>query len=414
MRHGARMPSAAPRARRVPKLLLLGSGELGKEVAIEAMRLGCEVVACDRYAGAPAMQVAHRSHVFSMLDGEAIRRVVEAESPDLIVPEIEAIATATLVDLEKEGWNVVPTARAARLTMDREGIRRLAAEELKVPTSSYRFASSYEELVEGARSVGFPCVIKPTMSSSGKGQSVARSEADLRKSWDYAMSGTRANTGRVIVEGFVRFDYEITLLTVRHAGGTSFCEPIGHVQVDGDYRESWQPHPMSPKALARSQEIAKKVTDALGGEGVPRGDAGVARGYGVFGVELFVRGDDVWFSEVSPRPHDTGMVTMASQTMSEFELHVRAILGLPIPEIPCRPAASAAVLSDIETDAPAVEGVADALAEPGTWVRVFGKPVAHKNRRMAVALATGADVDEARRKAAAAAKQVRVVERRDA
>ncbi|HVM46165.1 MAG TPA: formate-dependent phosphoribosylglycinamide formyltransferase [Candidatus Thermoplasmatota archaeon] len=377
------------------KLLLLGSGELGKEVAIEAMRLGCEVVACDRYADAPAMQVAHRSHVFSMLDGAAIRRVVEAEEPDHIVPEIEAIATQTLVELEREGWHVVPTARAARLTMDREGIRRLAAEELKVPTSSYRFASSYEELLEGARHVGFPCVVKPTMSSSGKGQSVARGEAELRKSWDDAMSGTRASTGRVIVEGFVRFDYEITLLTVRHAAGTSFCEPIGHVQVDGDYRESWQPHPMSPAALARSQEIAKKVTDALGGRGV-------------FGVELFVNGDDVWFSEVSPRPHDTGMVTMATQPMSEFELHVRAILGLPIPEIACRPGASAAILSEVETDAPTYAGLADALAERGTWVRVFGKPAAHKKRRMAVALAVADDVAEARRKAMAAAKQVRV------
>lgn len=377
------------------RILLLGSGELGKEVAIEAMRLGNEVVACDRYAGAPAMQVAHRSHVFSMLDGAAIRRVVEEEKPDFIVPEIEAIATQTLVELEKEGWNVIPTARAARLTMDREGIRRLAAEELALPTSSYRFASSYDELLAGAKAVGFPCVIKPTMSSSGKGQSVARSEADVKKSWEYAQTGTRANTGRVIVESFIDFDYEITLLTVRHAQGTSFCAPIGHVQVDGDYRESWQPHPMSPVALARSQEAAKKVTDALGGRGI-------------FGVELFVKGDNVWFSEVSPRPHDTGMVTMCSQTMSEFELHVRAILGLPIPEIPCRPGASAAVLSDVETDAPIVEGVADALATPGTWVRVFGKPVAHKKRRMAVALATGETVDEARRKAVAAAKQMRV------
>ncbi|HUR69662.1 MAG TPA: formate-dependent phosphoribosylglycinamide formyltransferase [Candidatus Thermoplasmatota archaeon] len=388
---------ASPLTPGATKILLLGSGELGKEVAIEAMRLGAEVVACDRYANAPAMQVAHRSHVFSMLDGDAIRRVVELEKPSFIVPEIEAIATQTLVELEKEGWHVVPTARAARLTMDREGIRRLAAEELGLPTSSYHFASSFDELLAGARKVGFPCVIKPTMSSSGKGQSVARSEADLPRAWEYAQSGTRAKTGRVIVEGFVRFDYEITLLTVRHAEGTSFCEPIGHIQVDGDYRESWQPHPMSPGAHARSQEIARKVTDALGGRGV-------------FGVELFVRGDDVWFSEVSPRPHDTGMVTLCSQTMSEFELHVRAILGLPIPQIECRPGASAAVLSEIETDRPAIEGVADALREPGTWVRVFGKPVAHKKRRMAVALATAASVDEARRKAVAAAKIVRVVQ----
>jgi phosphoribosylglycinamide formyltransferase 2 len=381
------------------KLMLLGSGELGREVAIEAMRLGIEVIACDRYANAPAMQVAHRSHVFSMLDASAIRRTVEQEKPDFIVPEIEAIATQTLVELEQEGWHVIPTARAARLTMDREGIRRLAAEDLSLPTSPYKFASSYEELVAGAKHVGFPCVIKPTMSSSGKGQSVARSEADLRKSWDYAMSGTRASTGRVIVEGFIRFDYEITLLTVRHAGGTSFCAPIGHVQVDGDYRESWQPCAMTPAALARSQEIAKKVTDALGGRGI-------------FGVELFIAGDQVWFSEVSPRPHDTGMVTMASQTMSEFELHVRAILGLPIPHIECRPGASAAVLSDADTSNPIFEGVEDALAEPGTWVRIFGKPnaTAKPPRRMAVVIATAPTVEEARRKAMAGAKGIRVVD----
>lgn len=388
---------ASPLTPGATKLLLLGSGELGKEVAIEAMRVGIEVIACDRYPHAPAMQVAHRSHVFSMLDGAAIRVVVEKERPHFIVPEIEAIATPTLVELEKEGWNVIPTARAARLTMDREGIRRLAAEELKLPTSPFRFASSYEELAAAAKAIGFPCVIKPTMSSSGKGQSVARSEADLRKGWDYAMTGTRANTGRVIVEGFIDFDYEITLLTVRHEGGTSFCEPIGHTQVDGDYRESWQPHPMTPGALRASQEVAKAVTDALGGRGV-------------FGVELFVKGDRVWFSEVSPRPHDTGMVTLCSQTMSEFELHVRAIVGLPIPAIPCRPGASAAVLSEIETQTPAIEGVVDALREEGTWVRVFGKPVAHKRRRMAVALATAANVEEARRMAVAAAKMVRVVD----
>ena len=385
----------APFSPSATKILLLGSGELGREVAIEAMRLGIEVIACDRYANAPAMQVAHRSHVFSMLDGAKIREVVEKEKPTYIVPEIEAIATQTLVELEKEGWNVIPTARAARLTMDREGIRRLAAEELRLPTSPYRFASTYEELVAGAKAVGFPCVIKPTMSSSGKGQSVARSENDIKKSWDHAQTGTRASTGRVIVEGFIHFDYEITLLTVRHAGGTSFCEPIGHIQVDGDYRESWQPHPMSEGARTRAEDIARKVTDALGGRGI-------------FGVELFVKGDDVWFSEVSPRPHDTGMVTLCTQTMSEFELHVRAIIGLPIPEIACRPGASAAVLSEIESEHPVIEGVEEALREPGTSMRVFGKPVAHKKRRMAVALATGATVDEARRKAVAAAKQVRV------
>lgn len=388
---------ASPLTSAATRLLLLGSGELGKEVAIEAMRLGVEVIACDRYANAPAMQVAHRAHVLAMLDGAAVRRVVEEEKPAFIVPEIEAIATPTLVELEAEGWTVIPTARAARLTMDREGIRRLAAEELRLPTSAYRFAASFEELVAGAKAVGFPCVVKPTMSSSGKGQSVARSEPDLRKSWEHAQSGTRASTGRVIVEEFVRFDYEITLLTVRHAHGTSFCPPIGHLQVDGDYRESWQPHPMSQTARKRAEDIARRVTDALGGRGI-------------FGVELFVKGDDVWFSEVSPRPHDTGMVTLCSQSMSEFELHVRAILGLPVPEILCRPGASAAVLSEIETLTPVIEGVEDALREPGTAVRIFGKPVAHKKRRMAVALATGATPDEARRKAVAAAKTMRVVE----
>jgi phosphoribosylglycinamide formyltransferase 2 len=379
------------------KLLLLGSGELGREVAIEAMRLGVEVIACDRYADAPAMQVAHRSHVFSMLDGAAIRRVVEQEKPTYIVPEIEAIATQTLVELEKEGWNVIPTARAARLTMDREGIRRLAAEELSLPTSPYRFASSLEEFRAAVQAIGYPCVVKPTMSSSGKGQSVVRSGADVQKAWDYAMTGTRASTGRVIVEGFIHFDYEITLLTLRHAGGTSFCAPIGHVQVDGDYRESWQPHPMSAAALQRSQDVAKKVTDALGGRGV-------------FGVELFVKGDQVWFSEVSPRPHDTGMVTMATQTMSQFELHVRAILGLPVPEIACRPGASAAVLSEIDAEDPVLLGVEDALRVPGTTVRVFGKPVAHPRRRMAVVLARAESVDEARRVAVAGAKGIRVVD----
>ena len=387
----------APLSPNATKLLLLGSGELGKEVALEAMRLGVEVVACDRYPDAPAMQVAHRSHVFSMLDGAAIRRVVEAERPAFIVPEIEAIATDTLVELEKEGWNVIPTARAARLTMDREGIRRLAAEELGLPTSPYRFASSYPEFEAAVRAIGFPCVVKPTMSSSGKGQSVVRAENDIRKAWDYAMTGTRASTGRVIVEGFIDFEYEITLLTVRHAGGTTFCPPIGHVQVDGDYRESWQPHPMDPEALRASQDVARRVTDALGGRGV-------------FGVELFVKGRQVWFSEVSPRPHDTGMVTMASQDKSEFELHVRAILGLPIPDLECRPAASAAILSDVEAQRPVLEGVAEALVEPGTWVRAFGKPAAHPRRRMAVALARAPTVEEARRKAAQAAKSVFVRE----
>ncbi len=391
------------------KIMLLGSGELGKEVAIEAMRLGCEVVACDRYENAPAMQVAQKARVFPMLDGVEIRKAVEEEKPDFIVPEIEAIATATLVELEKEGYTVIPTARAAQLTMDREGIRRLAAEELKLPTSPYRFASSFEELKKAAETIGFPCVIKPTMSSSGKGQSVVKSTDDLQKAWDYAMETGRGKTGKVIIEGFVSFDYEITLLTVRHAGlpgqgGTSFCAPIGHIQIDGDYRESWQPHEMSPAALAKAQDVAKKITDALGG--LP------GQGRGIFGVELFIKGDDVIFSEVSPRPHDTGMVTMVSQNMSEFELHVRAILGLPIPEITCRPGASAAILSDIETEHPGYEGGADALREPGTWVRIFGKPSAHKNRRMGVALAIGQSIEEARKKAVASAKNIRVVEAR--
>ncbi|HWG90021.1 MAG TPA: formate-dependent phosphoribosylglycinamide formyltransferase [Candidatus Thermoplasmatota archaeon] len=379
------------------KILLLGSGELGKEVTIEAQRLGVEVIAVDRYANAPAMQVAHGCHVINMLDGAEVRRVVELERPDYIVPEIEAIATPMLEELEKEGWNVIPTAKAARLTMDREGIRRLAAETLKLPTSPYRFASTFEEFREGAKAVGFPCVVKPTMSSSGKGQSVVRTEADLQKAWDYAMTGTRAKTGRVIVEGFIHFEYEITLLTVRHKGGTTFCDPIGHLQVDGDYRESWQPQPMTAAALARSKEIAKAVTDALGG-------------YGVFGVELFIAGDEVWFSEVSPRPHDTGLVTIASQDMSEFELHVRAILGLPIPAIRQNgPTASAVILATEEMTAPRFDGVADALATPGLRLRLFGKPVSHKNRRMGVVALTSTSIEEARRLARESAAKVRIL-----
>lgn len=385
-----------PLTKRATKVLLLGSGELGKEVAIEAMRLGIEVIACDRYENAPAMQVAHRSRVFSMLEGAEIRKAVEEEKPDYIVPEIEAIATATLIELEKEGWNVIPTARAAQLTMDREGIRRLAAEELHLSTSPYFFASTLEELTASAKELGFPCVVKPTMSSSGKGQSVLKSEVDVEKAWAYAMDAGRGKTGKVIVEGFIDFDYEITLLTVRHVDGTSFCPPIGHIQIDGDYRESWQPHAMTASALQKSQDIAKKVTDALGGRGI-------------FGVELFIKGDDVWFSEVSPRPHDTGMVTMVSQSMSEFELHVRAILGLPISEITCTPGASAAILSDIETESPTFEGVEDALKEPGTWVRIFGKPKAHKRRRMAVALATAKTIEKARQKATTAAKKITII-----
>ena len=382
------------------KILLLGSGELGKEVAIEAMRLGCEVVACDRYENAPAQQIAHRYYVFPMLDGDKIREIVEKEKPTFIVPEIEAIATPTLVELEKGGWTVIPTARATRLTMDREGIRRLAAEELKLPTSPYHFASSLEELKKGAADVGFPCFVKPTMSSSGHGQSKVEKESELEKAWDYAMTGTRAKTGKVIVEGQIKFDSEITLLTVRHAKGISFCAPVGHIQIDGDYRESWQPHEMNETQLKKAHEIGEKIVDELCGKS----------GRGIFGCELFIKGDDVYFSEISPRPHDTGMVTMVSQTMSEMELHVRAILGLPIPEIPCRAGASVAILAEGDMKNPTYEGVEEALKEPGTWVRIFGKPEVIKHRRMAVVLALADTVEEARAKAKRAASHIKVVE----
>jgi phosphoribosylglycinamide formyltransferase 2 len=365
-------------------------------VAIEAQRLGLEVIAVDRYPNAPAMQVAHRSHVVDMTDPQALRAVIEREDPDWVVPEIEAIATPELEKLEAEGFTVVPTAKAARLTMDREGIRRLAAETLKLPTSRYRFASSPEEFAAAVKEVGTPCVVKPTMSSSGKGQSVVRGAADVAKAWDHAMKG-RVNTGRVIVESFIDFDYEITLLTVRHAGGTLFCPPIGHVQVDGDYRESWQPMAMSSKALALSQDIARKVTDALGGRGL-------------FGVELFVKGHEVWFSEVSPRPHDTGLVTLGSQRLSEFALHVRAITGLPIPDVGALgPTASAVILATAESTAPSFEGVEEALEEPGTQLRLFGKPAAHRNRRMGVVIASGETTDEARERAKRAAGKIRVL-----
>ncbi len=380
------------------KLLMLGAGELGKEVIIEAQRLGVETIACDRYEGAPAMQVAHRSYAFNMRDGKVLREVIEKEQPDFIVPEIEAIATDELVKLEKEGWTVIPTARAAQLTMDRQGIRSLAAEKLKLPTSPYRFASSYEELEAGAKAVGFPCFIKPTMSSSGHGQSMVKKPADLKKAWKYAMEGTRANTGMVIVEGAITFDYEITQLTVRHASGISYCEPIGHIQIDGDYRESWQPHPMSKIALKKAREIAGKVVNELCGK----------KGRGIFGVELFVKGDRCWFSELSPRPHDTGMVTMASQNMSEMELHVRAILGLPIPEITCTPGASVPILAEVKTENPSYIGVADALKEPQTWVRIFGKPNSPGHRRMAVVIALDKNVKAARAKAQRAAKKIKV------
>ena len=386
-----------PLAPSATRLLLLGSGELGKEVTIEAQRLGVEVIAVDRYPNAPAMQTAHRSHVISMLDGAALRELVERERPHLIVPEVEAIATATLVELEREGWRVIPTARATQLTMDREGIRRLAAEELGLRTSPYRFANSQSEFRDAVAHIGFPAVVKPAMSSSGHGQSVVRTMSDADNAWQHAIRNARGDSARVIVEGFVAFDYEITLLTVRHAGGTSFCEPIGHLQTDGDYRESWQPQPMTDAALAEAQHIAKAVTGALGGAGL-------------FGVELFVKGDEVYFSEVSPRPHDTGMVTLISQDLSEFALHVRAILGLPIPAIAQRgPAASCALLVDGTSANVVYEGLAEALAEPGTDLRLFGKPEVTAHRRMGVALATGPTIAEARAKARRAASAVRPV-----
>ena len=378
------------------KVMLLGSGELGKEVVIELQRLGCEVIAVDRYENAPAMQVAHRHHVISMLDGESLRRIVEVENPALIVPEIEAIATDTLVALEAEGFTVVPTARAAQLTMNREGIRRLAAEELGLKTSPYVFAQTEAEFRAAIAQIGMPCVVKPIMSSSGKGQSVVKSEADIEHSWQYAQEGGRAGKGKVIVEGFVEFDYEITMLTVRHAAGTSFCPPVGHIQIKGDYRESWQPHPMSEKALAAAQHMAGAITEALGGRGL-------------FGVELFVKGDEVIFSEVSPRPHDTGLVTLISQDLSEFALHVRAILGLPIPNIHLHgPSASCAVL--VEGDSARVQfGSLDkVLAEPDTQLRLFGKPAVSGQRRMAVTLARAADVESARAKACRAAEAMEI------
>ena len=369
------------------RVLMLGSGELGKEVVIELQRFGVEVIACDRYAHAPAMQVAHRSHVIDMLDGTALRGVIEQERPDLIVPEIEAIHTLTLLELEAEGYKVIPTARAARLTMDREGIRRLAAEELGLPTSPYAFVDSFEQLQAEVQRIGLPCVIKPVMSSSGKGQSLVRSEQDLDGAWVYAQTGGRAGKGRVIVEGFVDFDYEITLLTLRHRGGTSFCAPIGHQQVDGDYRESWQPQAMSQAALTAAQDVAGKITEALGG-------------VGIFGVELFVKGDEVWFSEVSPRPHDTGLVTLISQDLSEFALHARAILGLPVPQIrQYGPAASCALLVEAEQFGPAFSGIDQALAEPDTQLRLFGKPEVVGRRRMGVTLALGDSIEDARDKA---------------
>jgi phosphoribosylglycinamide formyltransferase 2 len=378
------------------KILLLGAGELGKEVAIEAMRLGVEVIACDRYADAPAMQVAHRSHVFDMLDAAALRAIVTREKPDYIVPELEAIATQELEQLENEGYTVIPTARAARLTMDREGIRRLAAEELGIKTAAYRFADSEDELNAAAQALGFPCVIKPVMSSSGKGQSVVHDPAELGRAWQYAQEGKRGRQVRVIIEAFVKFHTEITLLTVRTIHGTMFCPAIGHLQKEGDYTESWQPQFIDPRILTQAQDIARKVTDSLGGRGV-------------FGVELFLADDGVYFSEVSPRPHDTGMVTMITQNHSQFALHVRALLGLPIPNIRCdRPGASAAIRAYDHGQAPSYRGVAEALSEPDTNLRIFGKPWMAPKRRMAVALALDETIEAARAKARRAASAIQL------
>ena len=376
------------------KVLFCGGGELGKEVVIELQRYGVEVIVIDRYPNSPAMQVAHRSHVISMLDGKALRKIIETEKPDYIVPEIEAIATDTLLELEAEGFTVIPTARAASLTMNREGIRRLAAEELGLTTSAYQFATTREEFDNAINNIGIPCVIKPIMSSSGKGQSTIKTQADIESAWNYAQQGGRTGAGKVIVEGFVDFDYEITQLTVRHINGTSFCEPIGHVQVDGDYRQSWQPQAMSENAITKAREMATKITDALGGRGI-------------FGVELFIKGDDVIFSEVSPRPHDTGMVTMISQDLSQFALHARAILGLPIPGIHFHgPSASSVILVSGESNQVTFNNVSEALMLADTQIRLFGKPEVTGQRRMGVALARDSTVAAARQKATTASKKI--------
>lgn len=386
-----------PNTKSATKFLLLGSGELGKEVAIEAQRFGVEVVAVDRYAHAPAMQVAHRSHVISMLDGNALRQVIEQEKPDFIVPEIEAISTDTLVELEKEGYCVVPAARATQLTMNREGIRRLAAEELMLVTSPYRFASSQQEYLDAVRKVGIPCVVKPVMSSSGKGQSVVRSDNDIERAWQISQTAGRAGACSVIVEKFIPFDYEITLLTVRHAGGTLFCAPIGHTQVNGDYRESWQPHPMPPHVLAEAERMAKAVTDALGGNGL-------------FGVEFFIHGETVYFSEVSPRPHDTGLVTLVSQDLSEFALHVRAILGLPIPVLrQLGPSASCALLAHGNGDQIEYHHIEQALSQEDTHLRLFAKPEVRGERRVGVTLSRAATIEDARAKCRRACEEIEVV-----
>lgn len=377
------------------KVMMLGSGELGKEVVIEFQRYGVEVIAVDRYDHAPAMQVAHRSYTISMLDGTALRAVIEKEKPTYIVPEVEAISTATLIELEKEGFRVIPTANATKLTMNREGIRTLAAETLQLKTSPYRFAGTFDEFKSAIQAIGIPCVVKPIMSSSGKGQSVVKSAADIENAWRYGQEGGRTEGGRLIIEGFIDFDYEITLLTIRHKKGVSFCEPIGHRQEHGDYQESWQPHPMPAKALQEAQTIAKKVVDALGG-------------VGIFGVEFFVKGETVYFSELSPRPHDTGMVTMISQDLSEFALHVRAILGLPIPVIQqLGPSASSVILVKGQSKNISYSGLEEALAEPDTQLRLFGKPEVNGERRMGVCLAKGATIEEARRKANGSSQKIR-------
>ncbi|NOI82513.1 formate-dependent phosphoribosylglycinamide formyltransferase [Vibrio tubiashii] len=384
-------------ANHATRVLLLGSGELGKEVAIECQRLGLEVIACDRYENAPAMQVAHRSYTLDMLDGDALQAIIEKEQPDYVVPEIEAIATDTLVELEAQGLNVVPTAKATKLTMNREGIRRLAAEELGLTTSPYRFADSYEEIVAAVEAVGVPCVCKPVMSSSGKGQSVIKSAEDIDKAWNYAQEGGRTGAGRVIVEGFIDFDYEITLLTVRAVDGVHFCAPIGHRQEDGDYRESWQPQIMTDNALAAAQDAAGKVVNALGG-------------YGIFGVELFVKGDTVIFNEVSPRPHDTGLVTLMSQDSSEFALHVRAFTGMPIAGITqYGPAASAVILGQGTSTDIRFEGLADALAAPQTQLRLFGKPDIDGRRRLGVAITRRDSVEQAIEDAKQSADKVKII-----
>lgn len=376
------------------KVMMLGSGELGKEVVIEFQRYGVEVIAVDRYDHAPAMQVAHRSYTISMLDGKALRAIIEKEKPHYIIPEVEAIATDTLVELEREGFRIIPSANATRLTMNREGIRTLAAETLNLQTSPYKFAGTKTEFDAAIKTIGMPCVVKPIMSSSGKGQSVVKSEKDIDYAWQYAQEGGRSGGGRVIIEGFIDFDYEITLLTIRHKNGVSFCEPIGHRQEHGDYQESWQPHPMSEKALKHAQHIAASVVDALGG-------------HGIFGVEFFVKGDTVYFSELSPRPHDTGMVTMISQDLSEFALHVRAILGLPIPNIIQHgPSASSVILVKGDSDDISFSGIEKALALPDTQIRLFGKPEVRGERRMGVCLARGKTIEEARKKANDAAANI--------